>query len=531
MRAWARPFRYLLITAATGLVVGATVVVAQPAFAAGVTATFTRTSSWSTGFEGKYTITNGGPTAISSWTVAFDLPAGFSFSASWDSVRTDSGTHHSFANAGWNGAIAAGGTASFGFDVVGPNGTATPSNCTVNGGSCGGGPPDTTAPSVPGGLRVTGTTSSTISLAWNASTDNVGVTGYEVRRDGSTILTSSSTSFTDVGLAASSSHSYVVRAFDAAGNRSAFSGSVSGTTTAGGGGGGPAGMNAAPYYFPGFGTPLPNPSTVISATGIRWFTIAFVLASGCNAVWDGEGGLTGGQHQTSINAIRAAGGDVIPSFGGFNGSKLGEQCTTPSTLAAQYLRVVDQFSLQAIDIDIEANEFDNDASRNRVVDALKLVKQQRPALKVIVTIPITMTGPNFAGTQLISRAASTQANIDIFTIMPFDFGGGNNMFNATVSAANGTRDALKTAFGWNDATAFAHLGISGMNGLSDQSELTSPDTWTQIRDFAASNHLARLAFWGVNRDRGCAGQAVNSSCSSIAQSDWQFTAITAGFHP
>jgi chitodextrinase len=387
---------------------------------------------------------------------------------------------------------------------------------------------DTTAPSVPANLRVTGASSSSISLAWNASTDNVGVSGYEVRRDGGTIFTSSTTSFTDTGLSANTTHSYVVRAFDAAGNRSAFSGSVSGTTTSGGG---TAGMNAAPYYFPGFGTPLPVPSTVISATGIKWFTIAFVLASGCNAVWDGESGLTGGQHQTSINAIRAAGGDIIPSFGGFNGSKLGEACATPADLAAQYLRVVDQFNLQAIDIDIEANEFDNDSSRNRVVDALKLVKQQRPTLKVIVTIPILITGPNFAGTQLINRAASSQANIDIFTIMPFDFGGGNNMFNSTVSATNGTRDALKTAFGWSDATAFAHLGISGMNGLSDQSELTTPDTWTQIRDFAAANHLARLAFWGVNRDRGCPGQPVNSSCSSISQTDWQFTAITAGFRP
>jgi hypothetical protein len=281
----------------------------------------------------------------------------------------------------------------------------------------------------------------------------------------------------------------------------------------------------------GFGTPLPNPATVISATGIRWFTIAFVLASGCNAVWDGEGGLTGGQHQASINAIRAAGGDIIPSFGGFNGSKLGEQCGTPSALAAQYLRVVDTFSLKAIDIDIEANEFDGDANRNRVVDALKIVKQQRSSLKVIVTIPITMNGPNFAGNQLIQRAASTGANIDIFTIMPFDFGGGNNMLQATKDATIATNTALRNAFGWSAATAFAHQGISGMNGLSDQSELTSQTTWTQIRDFAAQNHLARLAFWGVNRDRGCPGQAVNSSCSSIAQSDWEFTRITAGFRP
>ena len=48
----------------------------MPAFAAGPTATFVKTSDWGSGWEGKYTITNGGTTTISSWTVAFDLPAG-----------------------------------------------------------------------------------------------------------------------------------------------------------------------------------------------------------------------------------------------------------------------------------------------------------------------------------------------------------------------------------------------------------------------------------------------------------------------
>src|SRR5262249_18293189 len=145
-------------------------------------------------------------------------------------------------NAGWNGSIPVGGTASFGFVASGP-GTANPSNCTVNGGSCGGGPPppppptggpDTTPPSVPTGLALHGPSSSTSRRSWNASTDNRGVTGYEVRRDGSTILTSTTTSFTDTGLAANTTHTYAVRARDAAGNRSAFSGTVSGTTTNGG---------------------------------------------------------------------------------------------------------------------------------------------------------------------------------------------------------------------------------------------------------------------------------------------------------
>ncbi len=73
------------------------------------------------------------------------------------------------------------------------------------------------------------------------------------------------------------------------------------------------------------------------------------------------------------------------------------------------------------------------------------------------------------------------------------------------------------------------MGISGMNGLSDQQELTTPAIWTQIRDWGKSKGLARLAFWSVNRDRPCPGGGVNESCSGTSQSDWQFTSITAGF--
>ncbi|WP_245765384.1 cellulase family glycosylhydrolase [Nonomuraea jiangxiensis] len=103
--------------------------------------------------------------------------------------------------------------------------------------SGGGGPSDdTTAPSVPGNLRSTGTTSSSVSLAWNASTDNVGVTGYEVYRGSTLVATVTGTSHTDTGLTASTSYTYTVRARDAAGNRSAASAAVTAQTQAGGGG-------------------------------------------------------------------------------------------------------------------------------------------------------------------------------------------------------------------------------------------------------------------------------------------------------
>ena len=54
-------------------------------------------------------------------------------------------------------------------------------------------------------------------------------------------------------------------------------------------------------------------------------------------------------------------------------------------------------------------------------------------------------------------------------------------------------------------------------------------TWTRIRDYAKSKGLSRFTFWAVNRDRGCAGGGVVSDCSGIAQGDWAFTKVSAGF--
>ncbi|AKH83873.1 glycosyl hydrolase family 5 [Streptomyces sp. CNQ-509] len=105
----------------------------------------------------------------------------------------------------------------------------------------GGGPgpgDDTQAPTVPTGLRVTGTTGASASLSWTASSDNVGVTAYDVFRDGTQVGSTAGTSFTDSGLRASTSYAYAVRARDAAGNASARTSTVTATTGSDGGGGG-----------------------------------------------------------------------------------------------------------------------------------------------------------------------------------------------------------------------------------------------------------------------------------------------------
>jgi len=93
-------------------------------------------------------------------------------------------------------------------------------------------PADTTAPSAPTNLTGVGPNSTTINLSWTASTDNVGVVGYSVFRDGGTtaIATVSTTSFSDTGLGISSTHSYTVKALDAANNESTASNTVTVST-------------------------------------------------------------------------------------------------------------------------------------------------------------------------------------------------------------------------------------------------------------------------------------------------------------
>jgi fibronectin type 3 domain-containing protein len=99
--------------------------------------------------------------------------------------------------------------------------------------------PDTTPPSAPGTLTASAASATQINLSWGAATDNVGVTSYQVERCSgagcttfSPIATPTGTNFNDAGLSASTSHSYRVRAVDAAGNPGPFSNTSSATTQA-----------------------------------------------------------------------------------------------------------------------------------------------------------------------------------------------------------------------------------------------------------------------------------------------------------
>ncbi|MGW4563557.1 lectin [Streptomyces sp. NPDC004561] len=295
---------------------------------------------------------------------------------------------------------------------------------------------------------------------------------------------------------------------------------------AAGGGTPSAPMAVAPYLYNGWGSP-PNPSTITRATGVKWFTLAFVLSNGyCNPQWDGSRPLTGGVDQQTVDTVRAGGGDVIPSFGGYSGNKLESSCSSAGELAGAYQKVINAYGLKAIDIDIEADAYSNPTVQQRTVDALKTVKAGNPGLKVYITQGTGQSGPD---TSLIDRAASSGLTVDAWAIMPFDFGGaGQNMGNLTTQAAEGLKNALKNAYHYSDDQAYRDMGISSMNGITDNNETVTVNDFRTILAYAQAHHLARLTFWSANRDRPCTGGPADS-CSGVGQSDWDYTRVLAAY--
>ena len=132
--------------------------------------------------------------------------------------------------------------------------------------------PDTENPSTPTNLIVTGSTSSTISLSWTASTDNIMVATYDIYLDGTLKTSSATNSATVTGLNPSTTYTFYIKAKDAAGNISSQSNTVTGTTTENtGGGGNNNNTTCGTENFEGIsGTPNTYETINWTSTGITW---------------------------------------------------------------------------------------------------------------------------------------------------------------------------------------------------------------------------------------------------------------------
>lgn len=285
----------------------------------------------------------------------------------------------------------------------------------------------------------------------------------------------------------------------------------------------------APYYY--LGVNGPPPAQVMAVTGLRRLTLAFIQSDGsCGPAWQGQDPLTGGPEQAAIGRIRAAGGNVAVSFGGMGGTKLGVACPTPAALAAAYQKVIDAYRLRAVDLDVEDTEISDAAVRQRIISALVILRRGDPGLVISVTVGAEPAGPDEAGRDLIMRAAADGLRVDAWTVMPFDFSArAPDMGRASVQAAEALKNDLMTAYHEPASAAYQTMGISSMNGRTDTGEIIQVTDFQTMLSYTQAHHLARFAFWSVNRDRPCTPGSTADSCSGIDQVPYAFTRIAAGY--
>jgi chitinase len=255
----------------------------------------------------------------------------------------------------------------------------------------------------------------------------------------------------------------------------------------------------APYIYSNV-SGTKDPVNVMKTTGVRAFTLAFILNKGnCSPIWD-SGSLNDSSKSSRINKIRSAGGDVVVSFGGASGNKLGNACKDEKALAAAYQKVIDTYKLKAIDIDLEAGEVGQSL---KVLKALKIVKQKNPGVQTIMTLGTGTNGLVGGEAKIPAQAKSIGSPVDNWTIMPFDFSDNDSKLDhgkATVSASEGLHKQLKSALGGTDDAIYRLQGISSMNGRTDTGGNVTVANFKTMLAYAQQHHLSRFTYWELSRD-------------------------------
>jgi hypothetical protein len=223
---------------------------------------------------------------------------------------------------------------------------------------------DSVAPSVPAALAGTAVDANKVSLTWSASTDNVGVSGYYVYRNGALIATvASATAYTDSTAAPSTTYSYTLKAFDAAANVSGVSAAASVTTP-------PLAGNTATVYYKnsaswstvnmhyaptgGSWTVVPGVAMASACSGWTAKTVALGAATGLQVAfnngagtWDNRGGANYALG-SGLSAVNAGAVSLVNPCSGDPVATCQVRFTTANanTVSGQSLRVVgDQAAL------------------------------------------------------------------------------------------------------------------------------------------------------------------------------------------
>ncbi|MFI9156226.1 glycosyl hydrolase family 18 protein [Kitasatospora aureofaciens] len=301
----------------------------------------------------------------------------------------------------------------------------------------------------------------------------------------------------------------------------------------------------APYFESWTGQ---SPATLAAQSGAKYLTMAFLQAAtkgSCTPYWNGDTSkpVSSSTFGADIATIRANGGDVIPSFGGYTadntGTELADSCTDVSQIAAAYENLITTYDISRIDLDIEDNSLTNTAGIDRRNKAIKTVQDWAAAsgrtVQFSYTLPTTTGGLADSGLAVLRNAVSNNARIDVVNMMTFDYydNATHDMAADTQTSAQGLYNQLARLYpSKTPAQLWGSIGITEMVGIDDfgAAETFTVANATTVYNWAVSKGINTLSFWALQRDNGnCAGKGGDDSCSGINQNTWDFTHIFAPF--
>ena len=187
----------------------------------------------------------------------------------------------------------------------------------------------------------------------------------------------------------------------------------------------------APYYETYLAPNTPGIATTAQQSGAKYMTLAFLQSSGknsCTLDWNGNAAQPLSYYASDIAALRAAGGDVIPSFGGYSadqgGTEIADSCTDVSQIAADYESVITTLGVTRLDMDIEAKSLNRTAGIDRRNKAIAMTEawaaSQGIPLQIQYTLPVEQYGLDPNGEAVLQNAVSNGAAVTSVNILVFD---------------------------------------------------------------------------------------------------------------
>jgi hypothetical protein len=307
----------------------------------------------------------------------------------------------------------------------------------------------------------------------------------------------------------------------------------------------------APYYETYLAPNTASITDTAKASGAKYFSLAFLQATtrgSCSINWNSNSSQPLGYYNSDIASLRALGGDVIPTFGGYSadhgGTEIADTCTNVRAIAADYESVITTLGVTRLDMDVESASLNNTAGIDRRNKAIALTEQWAAAqtppipLQIQYTLPVEQYGLDPNGEAVLQNAVANGVTVNSVNIMVFDYyiakEGVVEMGTAAENAANNTHTQLQSIFpSLSSAQIWNMEGMTMLPGIDDlrkKTEVTYEPDATTMLNFANANNMNFLSIWAIQRDNGgCPGEVDNNTCSGITQNTWDFSHILEPF--